>query len=194
MQPPTDAPGGRGERLGDRLAGMPSSAPDAAMPPPPTADLSGARDAAPPGVPRGGAHLEERPDLPAGPGETRSLGDIVGDIAGDLTTLVKQQLDLAKAEAKTEAAKAGKGAGFLAGAGVAAHLMLLFVSLALMFLLGSWMDLGWAALIVGVLWAVAAALLAQTGRRELMTMNPTLETTQRTLKEDVQWAKQMKPE
>lgn len=189
--PPTDASGGRGERLGDRLAGMPSEGPDAAMPPPPTTGPPGARDA---GAARGGAHLEERPDLPAGPGETRSLGDIVGDIAGDLTTLVKQQLDLAKAEAKTEAAKAGKGAGLLAGAGVAGHLMLLFVSLALMFLLGSWMDLGWAALIVGVLWALAAAVLAQTGRRGLTTINPTLETTQRTLKEDVQWAKQMKPE
>ncbi|WP_203047365.1 phage holin family protein [Pimelobacter simplex] len=145
-------------------------------------------------APRVGAHLTDPPDLPAGPGETRSLGDIVGDIAGDLTTLVKQQLDLAKAEAKTEAAKAGKGAGLLTGAGVAGHLMLLFVSLALMFLLGSWMDLGWAALVVGVLWALAAAVLALTGRRQLTTMNPTLETTQRTLKEDVQWAKQMRPE
>ncbi|WP_408895692.1 phage holin family protein [Nocardioides sp. R1-1] len=131
---------------------------------------------------------------PAAPGETRSLGDIVGDIASDLTTLLKQELDLAKTEAKAEAAKAGKGAGFLAGAGVAGHLTLLFLSLALMFLLASWMDPGWAALIVGVLWALAAAVLAATGRRELKSLDPTLETTQRTLKEDVAWAKQMRHE
>jgi uncharacterized membrane protein YqjE len=151
--------------------------------PPPRSDLPG------------GAHAAEPPtDLPAGPGETRSLCDIVGDIAGDLTTLVRQEVDLAKAEAKTEMAKAGRGAGLLAGSGVAGHLTLLFLSLALMFLLGSWMDLGWAALIVGVLWAIAAAGLAQTGRRELKTMNPTLETSQQTLKEDVAWAKQMRHE
>lgn len=122
----------------------------------------------------------------------RSLGDLVGDIATDLTTLVKQEIELAKTEAKTEATKAGKGVGLFGGAGVAGHLALFFLSLALMFLLDSWMHTGWAALIVGAIWAIAAAVMAVTGRKELKSMNPKLETTQKTLKEDAAWARQLK--
>jgi uncharacterized membrane protein YqjE len=124
--------------------------------------------------------------------DERSLGELLGDITSNLTTLMKQELDLAKTEAKAEAAKAGKGAGLMAGAGVTGHLALLFASLALMFLLDSWMHTAWAALIVTALWAVVAAVLASRGRKELKELNPKLETTQRTLKEDVQWAKEQK--
>lgn len=124
--------------------------------------------------------------------DNRSLGDIVGDIARDLNTLVRQELDLAKTEAKQEAARAGKGAGLLAGAGVAGNLALVFLSLLLMFLLDNVMDIEWAALIVTLLWAIVAAVLASTGRKELKKVDPKLETTQRTLKEDAQWAKEQK--
>lgn len=137
------------------------------------------------------------PGTPGSPGsapagEDRSLGEILGDIADNLTTLVKQELDLAKTEAKAEAAKAGKGAGLLGGAGVTGHLALLFLSLAVMFLLDSWMHTALAALIVTLIWGVVAAVLGQRGRKELKQVNPTLETTQRTLKEDAQWAKAQK--
>jgi uncharacterized membrane protein YqjE len=120
--------------------------------------------------------------------ETRSVGEIVGDIASDLSTLVRQELQLAKTEMKTEAAKAGKGAGLLGGAGVAANLFLVFVSLFVMFLLGRVVDLDWAALIVAIVWAVVAAVLASMGRKQLKQVDPTLETTTQTLKEDAQWA------
>lgn len=137
------------------------------------------------------------PGTPGSPGsapagEDRSLGEILGDIADNLTTLVKQELDLAKTEAKAEAAKAGKGAGLLGGAGVTGHLALLFLSLAVMFLLDTWMHTALAALIVTLIWGVVAAVLGQRGRKELKQVNPTLETTQRTLKEDAQWAKAQK--
>jgi len=128
----------------------------------------------------------------AGASQDRSLGEIVGDVANDLTTLVKQEIELAKTEAKAEAAKAGKGAGLLGGAGATGYLTLVFLSLALMFMLDSWMHTGWAALIVAVLWGIAAAVMAMKGRKELKAMNPTLETTQRTIKEDVAWAKEQK--
>ncbi len=124
--------------------------------------------------------------------DERSLGELLGDIADNFTTLVKQELDLAKTEAKQEAAKAGKGAGLLGGAGVTGHLALLFASLALMFLLDTWMHTALAALIVTVLWAIVAAVLGARGRKELQELNPKLETTQRTIKEDVQWAKEQK--
>jgi hypothetical protein len=130
------------------------------------------------------ADVQSSPDV----GNT-SLGDIVGRLTGDLSRLMRAELALAKAEAKEEAGRAGRGAGLLAGAGVGANLVLTFASLALMFGLGNWMALGWAALIVTVLWAIATAALASSGRKALKTVNPSLPQTTDTLKEDAQWAK-----
>jgi hypothetical protein len=124
--------------------------------------------------------------------DDRSIGEIVGAITNDLSKLVRQELDLAKTEAKREAVKAGRGVGMLGGAGIAAHLTLLFLSGALMFLLDIWMPLALAALIVAVLWGIVAAVLALRGKKDLQELSPPMETTQQTLKEDVQWAKDMK--
>jgi uncharacterized membrane protein YqjE len=124
--------------------------------------------------------------------DARSLGDIVGDIASDLSTMVRSELELAKTEAKQEVAKAGKGAGLFGGAGVSGFLALLFFSLFAMYLLGNAMDLEWAALIVFAVWAVIAAVMAVLGRKQMKDVNHQLETTQKTLKEDVQWAKNQK--
>jgi uncharacterized membrane protein YqjE len=124
--------------------------------------------------------------------DQRSLGDIVSDVAQDLSTLVKQEMELARTELKQEAAKAGKGAGLLGGAGVAGHMALVFLSLTLTFLLDNWMPLEVAALITTVLWGIVAAVLAMTGRKELKNSNPQLPQTQQTLKEDAAWAKAQK--
>ena len=99
--------------------------------------------------------------------ENTSLGDLLGEVTRDLSTLMRQEVELAKAEAKESATRAGKGGGMLAGAGVAGHFVLLFLSLALMFALGALMPLGWAAVILAVIWAITAAVLAATGRKEL---------------------------
>lgn len=132
------------------------------------------------------------PSEPSASEDERSLGEIVGDVTQDLTTLVKQELELARTELKQEAAKAGKGAGMLGGAGVAAVLFLVFLSLTLTFLLDNWMPLEVAALLVAVAWAAVAAVLAARGRRELKRSNPQLPKTQQTLKEDAAWAKAQK--
>lgn len=127
--------------------------------------------------------------------EDRSLGEIIGDVARDLTTLIRQEITLAKTEAKDEAVKAGKAAGksagLLGGAGVAGHLFLIFFSLFLTFLIAEWFDSLWAgALIVAVLWGIVAAVLASMGRKKLKEVDPPkMETTTQTLKEDAQWVK-----
>ena len=138
--------------------------------------------------PDSGAHLGSDP----GDGDTRSLGDIVGDIATDLSNLVKQELELAKTEAKESATKAGKGAGMFGGAGIAALLMLISLTLTVIWLLDGWMPTELAALIVTAVWAAIAGVLALRGRAEFKRMAPPMETTQQTLKEDVQWAKAQK--
>ncbi|SLK10381.1 Putative Holin-X, holin superfamily III [Arthrobacter sp. P2b] len=99
--------------------------------------------------------------------DNASLGELLGDVTRDLSTLMRQEVELAKAEAKQSATKAGKGAGMFGGAGVAGHFVLLFLSLALMFALGALMPLGWAAVIVAVIWGIIAAVLASMGRKEL---------------------------
>ncbi len=129
---------------------------------------------------------------PAHAGETRSVGQIVGDISQDMTTLVKQELDLAKSEMKQEVSKLGKGVGMFGGAGLAGWFALFFLSFALTYLLDNWIPVELAALVVGLVWAVVGAVLALRGRQQIKQANPQLPTTQQTLKEDAQWARTQK--
>ncbi|MGS2647146.1 phage holin family protein [Streptosporangium sp. G12] len=127
-----------------------------------------------------------------GPGAREpSLGELVGEIGEDLSKLVRQELLLAKAEVREEAAKAGKAAGLLGGAGFAGYMVAVLVTLAVMFGLGNVMDLGWAALIVAVIWAAAGAALYVTGRARLRQVSPKPERTVETLKEDARWARDL---
>jgi len=133
-----------------------------------------------------------RPDPPTHAGETRSVGEIVGDISRDMSTLIRQEMDLAKTEMKQEVTKLGKGAGMFGGAGLAGWFTLFFLSLALTWLLDNWMPVELAALIVAVVWGVVAGVLALRGRQEIKDANPQLPQTQQTLKEDAQWAREQK--
>lgn len=99
--------------------------------------------------------------------KNESLGEMFAGFSTNLSTLVRQEIQLAKAEATIEAKKVGTGAGMFAGAALAAILVLLFVSMALMWALGSVMHLGWAALIVAAVWAIAATVLALMGKKYL---------------------------
>ena len=94
----------------------------------------------------------------------RSFGELMGDVSQDLSTLVRQELELAKAELTEQAAQAGKAGGMFAGSAVAGHMVLLFLSIAAWWGLSNVMDGGWAALIVAAVWAVVAAVLYVTGR------------------------------
>lgn len=131
------------------------------------------------------------PEVPPSRVDTsgESLGDLVSELTGDLSKLMRQELELAKAEIRQEAAKAGKATGMLAAAGFAGYLTTVLLSLALVFALGAVMPLGWAALIVAALWGIAGAVLYSTGRAKLRTVNPKPERTVETLKEDAEWAK-----
>lgn len=118
-----------------------------------------------------------------------SVGQLVGEVVSDLSTLMRQELDLAKAELRQEAKKGGKAAGLLGGAGLAGWFVLLFASLALMWWLDDGMHTALAALIVTALWALVAVVLYATGRKRLSAVNPTPQQTIQTVKEDVQWAR-----
>lgn len=121
--------------------------------------------------------------------DSESIGDLLGELSGDLSKLMRQELELAKAEFREEAVKAGKATGMLAAAGFAGYLTTVLLSLALVFALGAVMPLGWAALIVAALWGITGLILYTTGRAKLRTVNPKPERTVETLKEDAEWAK-----
>jgi len=118
-----------------------------------------------------------------------SIGELIGNVSNDLTQLFRQEVELAKAEVKQEAVKAGKAAGMLGGAGFAGYLAIVLFSFALVFGLANVMDAGWAALIVGALWAAVGAALYLNGRKQLKTVDPMPRRTVDTFKEDARWLK-----
>jgi hypothetical protein len=118
-----------------------------------------------------------------------SVGELIGNISNDLSQLFRQEVELAKAELKQEASKAGKAGGMLGGAAFAGYLAVVLLSFALVFALGNVMDLGWAALIVAVIWGIIGAVLFANGRKKLKTVDPMPRRTVDTLKEDAEWLK-----
>jgi hypothetical protein len=135
-----------------------------------------------PGAGAGVQPPQEREQVaPAGEGE--SVGELLREVSRDLSTLMRQEVDLAKAEIRDEVVKAGKGAGMLGGAGFAGYMVLLFASIALWWALANVMDQGWAALIVAGVWAVIGIVLAVMGRSRLRAVRPKPERTVDTLKQ-----------
>jgi uncharacterized membrane protein YqjE len=100
-----------------------------------------------------------------------SIGELLSDISSDVSTLMRQEVELAKAELRQSAVKAGKGAGMLGGSAVFAHLALLFVAIAGWWGLGDAIGRAWAGLVVAVLLAVIAAVLAVVGRKEITSVS-----------------------
>jgi uncharacterized membrane protein YqjE len=160
-------------------------------------------------IPRTGApsHLSDDPVITTSPsadhlrspgGATRPIepdagvGELLSRVTDDFSSLVRTHVELAKVEIKDEVTRAGKGAGMLTGGAVAALFSLMMLSFALAWALAEVIDAGWAFLIVGLIWAAAAAVLALTGRKELQTVNPIPEVTKQTVQDDVQWAKEQR--
>ncbi|MET0861986.1 MAG: phage holin family protein [Microbacterium sp.] len=111
-----------------------------------------------------------------------SIGDLLGEVSRDISTLMRQEVTLAKAELKESAAKSAKGAGLLGGAGYGALMAVFFLSVALWWALGTLIGGGWAAVVVAVIWAVAALILFVIGRNQLTQVQGAPQTVE-TLKE-----------
>jgi hypothetical protein len=111
-----------------------------------------------------------------------SLGDLVGEVSRDLSALMRKELELAKAELSESAKRAGAGAGLLGGAGYAAMMAVLFLSLALWWALGTLIGLGWSGVLVAVLWLIIAGVLYAVGRKRLDSVRGAPQTAE-TVKE-----------
>ena len=120
----------------------------------------------------------------------RPVGELLRQLAQETTTLVRQELELAKAEVSQKGKKAGLGIGILGAAGVVALLALgaltAFFILALDGVMPAWL----AALIVALVYGAIAGVLALVGRERVQEVGkPIPEQTVETVKEDVEWAK-----
>lgn len=121
-------------------------------------------------------------DQPTTPSEEKaastSLGDLLSEVSRDISTLMRQEVALAKAELQESAKRAGKGAGMLGGAGAAGLFALLFVSIALWWALGYLIGNAWSAIVVAVVWGIVAAVLFATGRKEVSTVEGAPQTVE----------------
>lgn len=119
-----------------------------------------------------------------------STGELVKQLSEQTTTLVRKEIELAKAELSQKGKTAGEGAGMFGGAAVIGLLALATLTTMIVALLDKAMDLWIAALIVTVVYGAIAAVLAMKGKdRVKKGMPPAPEQTVETVKEDVQWAK-----
>ena len=118
-----------------------------------------------------------------------SIGELLKELSQETSTLVKQELALARAELSEQGKRAGTGAGMLGGAGVAGLLTLGALTATLIALLDTAMKTWLAALIVTVVWGAIAAVLALQGRNKIKEATPPAPQTVETVKEDVRWAK-----
>jgi len=100
--------------------------------------------------------------------QDQSIGELFVDVSKDISLLIRQEVELAKAELRESATTASKGAGELGGAAVAAHLGLVFLSIALWWGLGyAFNNNAWSAVVVAVLWGIIGAILYTVGRKKL---------------------------
>ncbi|GAB3976955.1 phage holin family protein [Plantactinospora veratri] len=107
-----------------------------------------------------------------------SIGELLGAVTRDTSTLVRQEIQLAKLELRQEARTAGRVAGMFGGAALGALMVLLFLSYALWWGLSNVMDQGWAALVVAGVWAVIAAVLVGVARRQARSLRPLPQTSE----------------
>ena len=122
--------------------------------------------------------------------DDRSVGDLLKELSEQTSTLVRQELDLAKAEMSEKGKQAGMGAGMFGGAGLFGLLAMIALTACLVMALDRVMVDWLAALVVTAVYAAIAGALALQGRNKVREAAPAVpEQTRDTLKEDVEWAK-----
>ena len=123
--------------------------------------------------------------------DDRSLGELFGDLSRQTTTLIRQEVELAKTELSAKASRVGKDIGFLAIGGAVAYAAFLALLAAVIIFLADVVGLDWwlSALLVAIVVGVAGFLLIQKGRQDLARADMTPRRTIESLKEDAEWAK-----
>ena len=144
--------------------------------------------------------MAQRQD-PMGPGvdptqedlRNRSIAELLKQLSQETTTLVRQELELAKAEVAEKGKKAGVGAAMFGAAGAAGLATLGAFTAFLILVLNTFMAAWLAALIVTIVYGAIAGVLALQGKQKVQEASPPVpEQTVETVKEDIEWAKNPK--
>lgn len=119
----------------------------------------------------------------------RSSGELLGELYRDASSLVRLEIELAKAEMSQKASRVGKNVGFLAAGGAVAYAGLLAILAGIIGLLALLVPVWLSALIVGIVVAAGGGLLVRSGLKTLQQEQVTPQRTLETLQEDAQWAR-----
>ena len=119
----------------------------------------------------------------------RPLPELLKQLSQETATLVRQEMELAKAELRESGKKAGVGVGLFGAAGITGLLTLMALTATVILVLNIWLPAWAAALVVTVIYAAAAAVLALQGKEKVSEATPPAEQTVETVKEDIEWAK-----
>jgi len=122
--------------------------------------------------------------------DTQSIGDLVARLASDTSTLLRQEVQLAKVELSRKAAETGKHVGLIAVGGGVAYAGLLAIVAALIIFLGEYMALWLSALVTGVVVGGIGYYLARRQLDALQHVDPVPRATVETMKENKEWAKE----
>ena len=127
----------------------------------------------------------------AATGDNRSITDLIGDLSGNVSTLMRKEIQLARAETSEKVSQAMVAVGSIVGGAVLALAALIVLLQALVIALtNAGIPAGWAALIVGVLVAGTAYALIHKGTSDLKAHNLTPERTIDSLRQDAQTLKE----
>ena len=121
---------------------------------------------------------------------SKSVTDLFSQLSGQFSTLMRQEVALAKTELQQEATKAGKAGGLLGGAAFAGYMTVVLLSFAAVAGLAALIPWGFAFLAIGAIWGLIAAALGLTGKKQAQQVDPTPHATLDTLQDEVEWAKQ----
>ena len=120
----------------------------------------------------------------------RSIGELFGKLSDETSTLIRQEMELARAELTEKGKEAGKGAGLFGGAATVALLGAGAITAGIILLLDLAIAVWLAAIVVGLIYVGIAAFLGLQGRNRIQAATPPVpEQTVETVKEDVEWAK-----
>jgi hypothetical protein len=122
--------------------------------------------------------------------DERSIGELFAELARETSTLVRQEVQLAKTEMTQKVTSAGKDAGMIGAGGALAYAGLLAVLAAVIIGLGQLIPMWLSALIVGLVVIGVGYMVVQQGLNALKRIDPTPRQTMETLKEDTEWAKE----
>ena len=124
------------------------------------------------------------------PDRDHSTGELLKELSDQSTTLIKQEVELAKAELQEKGKQAGTGAGMFGGAGLFGIGAFAALTTAVIAVLSTAMETWIAALIVAVVYGAVAGVLAMTGKKKVQEAAPPVpEQARDSVKEDVEWAK-----